>query len=123
MYIVDSKYGTRERDEEDKLENGKVGRGEGRSKRREVLSIQEICAPWLASLLELDGKVHKDPSDQRRGTTLSLDVQEPVGYTLSDLLSLNSIDNGVQHWGHHHIKIGQQDMHMPGNVPPKTVSQ
>lgn len=29
MYKVDSKYETRERDKEDKLENGKVGRGEG----------------------------------------------------------------------------------------------
>lgn len=39
-------------------------------------------------------------------TAPGLEVKEPVGYTLPDLLSLHTIDNGVEHWWHHHIKIG-----------------
>jgi hypothetical protein len=56
--------------------------------------------------MKLGMKIHGALSVQSRGTAPNLDIKEPMGYTFPDLLSLHTIDNGVEHWWYHHIKIG-----------------
>lgn len=92
-------------------------------KETKALSVQKTSILPLISLIKLGVEIHGEPSAQRESTAPSFDVKEPVSYTLSDLLSLHTIDNGVEHRWHHHVKVGQQDMNMSRNVMSKAVGQ
>lgn len=99
---------------------------EGKEKGRELkspLCPKNFYIPCLVSLIKLGVQIRGEPLAQRGSTAPSLDVKKPVGYTLPDLLSLHTIDDGVEHGWYHHIKIGQQDMDMSRNVTSKAVGQ
>lgn len=113
-----------EEEEEDEEERRETKRKTGREKREtKALPVQETSILPLVSLIKLGVGIHGEPLAQGGSTAPSLDIEEPVGYTLSDLLSLHTIDNGVEHWWYHHIKVGQQDMDMSRNVTSKAVGQ
>lgn len=81
---------------------------EEKEERREEKPSQPRKALYFVSSFhsEAGSGIHGEPLAQMGSTALGLEVKEPVGYTLPDLLSLHTIDNGVEHWRHHHIKIG-----------------
>lgn len=85
---------------------------EKRKRRKCHLSPGYLCISHLVFWIKLGVGINEEPSAWKGSTTPSLDVKEPVGYTFPDLLCLHTIDNGVEHWWHHHIKISQQDMDM-----------
>lgn len=98
---------------------------EGRETGQETspLSSGNLCISHLISLIKLGVVMHGEPSAQRGSTAPSLDFKELADHALTNLLSLHTIDNGVEHWWHHHIKIGQQDMDVSRNVTSKAMGQ
>lgn len=116
------------KDEELEEEKRKAGEGPQRRKKKRKrskgpLCPGNLCISHLVSLMKLAMQIPREPLAQKGSTAPSLDVKEPVDYTLPDVFSLHTIDNGVEHRWHHHIKIGQQDMDMSRNVTSKAVGQ
>lgn len=96
---------------------------EKEDKKKSPLGSGNLCISHLTSLIKLGVVMHGEPSGPRGSTVSRLDFKEPAGYSLTDLLSLHTIDNGVEHWWHHHKTVGQQDIDMLRNVTFKAVCQ
>ena len=77
-----------------------------RKGRKSSLSPGNLCASHLVSLIKLGVRIQRKPLAQRGSRAPSHNIKEPADHTVPDLLSLYTIDNGVEHWWHHHIKIG-----------------
>lgn len=70
---------------------------EKEDKKKSPLSSGNLCISHLISLIKLGVVMHGEPSAQRGSTVSRLDFKEPAGYTLTDLLSLHTIDHGFEH--------------------------
>ena len=85
----------------------KMKKKEEREEGKQKLSqSRKSCASHLVSLVKLGVRSQRKPLAQRGSRAPSHNTKEPLGYPILDLLSLYTIDNGVEHGWHHHIKIG-----------------